>query len=228
LLDLLEEGTATTYDDLWRTWVVRPADEVLLADRTAVRVRYGTVAERADTWLMPRVVRDALRAWQFDQANQLLDGASRALDDRAAVVAASADAGLTPPSTMQKDFEGDRGFAAASAEAVAELAAVSAYRDAVATRPTDPDLPTRLGLWSSDPSGALTHAADSFSAGDLQASVESSAYARKIWTTAAEVGRNRVLAIGSSLAALLLAGWLLLRGIRERSIRRRLPMAHRG
>ena len=71
-------------------------------------------------------------------------------------------------------------------------------------------------------------AADSFAAGDLRASVESSAYAEKIWTTAAEIGRNRVLAMGGSLAALLLAGWLLLRGLRDRSIRRRSLMAHRG
>ena len=228
LLDLLEERTAATYDDLWRTWVVRPDDGALLDHRASARARYAGVAGRADTWLMPRVVRDALRAWQFDQVNELLDGASRALDDHDAVVDASAAAGLTPPPTMKTDFEGERGFAAASAEAVAELAAVAAYREAVATRPADPDTIARIGLWNSDPSGALAWAADSFSAGDLGASVESAAYARKIWTTAAEIGRNRVLAIGGSLAAVLLAGWLLLRGLRDRSIRRRSLMAHRG
>jgi len=230
LLDLLEERTAATYDDLWRTWVVRPDDEVLLTDRAGARLRYAAVAARADTWLLPRVVRDALRAWQFQQVGELLDDASRALDDRDSVVAASAGAGLTPPTTMKTDFEGERGFAAASAEAVAELTAVAAYRDAVATRSDEPDLLARIGLWNSDPSAALGRAVDSFAAGDLRASAESSAYAARIWTTAAEIGRNRVVAVGASLAAILLAGWLFLRSLHDRSTRRRRRslMAHRG
>lgn len=230
LLDLLEERTATTYDDLWRAWIVRPTDEALLADRSSVRLRYAAVMQRADPWVMPRVVRDALRAWQFDQTTELLDGASTALDDRDAVTAATAGAGLTPPATMASEFQGPRGFAAASAEADAELAAIAAYRDAAATQPTAPDLLTRIGLWASDPSAALRTAVDAFAGGDLRASVQASAYARQIWTTAAAIGRNRVLAIGGSIAAILLAGWLLLRSLRDRSVRRRRRalMAHRG
>ena len=233
LLDLFEEQTGSTYDDLWRAWVVRSADEPLLADRTSARLRYASVANRAETWLLPRVVRDALRAWQFSQANELLDGATTALDDRDAVLAAAAAAGLTPPTSMATDFEGPRGFAAASAEADAELAAIAAYRQAAATRPADPDPLARVGLWNSDPSSALASAVGAFSSGDLRASVESSTFARQIWTTAAEVGRNRVLGVGASLAALLLAGWLVLRGVRDRRRvrrrRRRSPlMAHRG
>ena len=108
-------------------------------------MRYTAVMRRADPWVMPRVVRDALRAWQFNQAAELLDGASTALDDRDTVLAATAGAGLTSPTTMAIEFQGPRGFAAASAEADAELAAIAAYGDAVAKRPTEPDLVTRLG-----------------------------------------------------------------------------------
>jgi hypothetical protein len=228
LLDLLEERTGTAFGDLWTSWVARPGDLQLLADRTAVRERYAAVVRRADTWLLPRVVRDALRAWQFEQAGELLDGASVALDDRDAVLDATAGAGLTPPSTMQTDFEGPRGFAAASAEAEAELAAITAYREAVATRIAEPEPLARIGLWNSDPNGALGNAATAFGAGDLQASVQSSAYARKIWTTAAEIGRNRLFAVGGSLAALLVGAWLLFRWARDRGVRRRSLVARRG
>ena len=221
LLDLLEERTSATYDDLWRTWVVRTSDEGLLDARATSRERYASVAGRADTWLLPRVVRDALRAWQFGQADELIDGATTALDDRDNVAQAAAGVGLTPPSTMATDFAGQRGFAAASAESEAELAAITAYRDAAASRLPDPDLVTRIGLWNSDPSGALGQAATAFTAGDLPASVESAAYAKKIWTTAADIGRNRVLSVGASLAAILLGGWLALRSIRDRKVRRR-------
>ncbi len=228
LLDLLEEQTGVSYDDLWTAWVVRPSDAPLLAERAAVRQRYADVVRRADTWLLPRVVRDALRAWQYDQVTELLDGATTALDDRDAVLTAAADARLTAPPTMETDFEGRRGFAAASAEAEAELAAIAAYRDAATTRIADPDLVARIGLWNSDPSAAMATAATAFAAGDLAASVQSAAFAERIWTTAAEVGRNRVLAVGASLAAILLATWMLLRWLRDRRIRRRSFVVGRG
>jgi hypothetical protein len=221
LLDLLQERTDVAYDDLWTEWVVRPDDAALLADRAATRLRYEAVVRRADPWLLPRVVRDALRVWQYDQASELLDSATAALDDRDAVLDAAAGAGLTTPSTMQTDFEGPRGFAAASAEAEAELAAIAAYRAAAATKPADPDPVVRIGLWNSDPNAAMGTAAEAFASGDLRASVASSAYARQIWSTAGEIGRNRLLAVGASLAALLLATFLVIRWYRDRGVRRR-------
>jgi hypothetical protein len=227
-LDVLEERTGTAYDDLWTTWVVRPDDAVLLADRAAVRTAYEATTARADTWLLPRVVRDALRAWQYDQATDLLASADAALDDRDAVIAAATGAGLVAPSTMQTDFEGPRGFAAASAEAEAELAAIAAYREAALTRPADPDPVARIGLWNSDPAGALDRAASAFRDGDLRTSVEASAYARLIWTTAGDIGRNRIVAVGGSAAALLIAAWLVIRWFRDRGIRRRSLVVGRG
>jgi hypothetical protein len=228
LLDLFEERTNRTYDDLWRAWVVRPTDEPLLDARAALRTRYRALVTRADTWMLPRVVRDALRAWQFDQASELLNSASIALDDRDAVLAATAGASLTPPSTMQTDFEGPRGFAAASAEADAELAAVSAFREAVATRSAQPGILAAIGLWNSDPNAAIRQAADAFSAGDLQASVEASAFAKRIWSSADEIGRNRLVAVGASLAALVLGLWLAIRWFRDRNLRRRSLVVGRG
>ena len=169
-----------------------------------------------------------MRAWQYEQASDLIAGANAALDDRDAVLDAAAGAGLTPPATMQTDFEGPRGFAAASAEADAELAAIAAYRQAAATRPVDPGPLTTIGLWNSDPTGAMGVAATAFTAGDLEATVQAAAYARQIWTTAPEVGRNRVLAVTASLAALMLGTWLLFRWFRDRGLRRRSLVARRG
>ncbi|MBA2381482.1 MAG: hypothetical protein H0V73_05155, partial [Chloroflexi bacterium] len=227
-LDLLEERTVTDYGDLWGAWVIRPSEAHLLDERAAARQRYESTAQRADSWLLPRSVRDALRAWQFDQVAGLLDSATTSLADRETVAAAARDAGLTPPSTMATAFEGPRGFAAASAEAEVELAAIGAYREAAAARQPDPDLVVQVGLWNSDPLGALRKASDAFADGDLATAVQSAAYARKIWMTAAEVGRNRILAVGASLSAVLLATWLVLRWLRDRSIRRRSFVTGRG
>ena len=221
LLDVLEERTGTSFDDLWRQWVIRPGEDALLDQRSATRDRYTGVLDRADPWLMPRIVRDSLRVWQFGQADELLASASGALDDRDAVLDAAAGAGLVVPSTMETDFEGPRGFAVTSAEADAELAAIAAFRDAAAARPLQPSILDQVGLWNSNPSAAMAAAAASFTAGDLRGTVESAALAKQIWVGAAEVGRNRVVAVVLSTSALVLGLWLLVRWYRDRSVRRR-------
>ena len=221
LLDVLEERTGSSFDDLWRKWVIRPTESALLDQRTEVRARYRAVLDRADPWLLPRVVRDSLRAWQFDQASELLASATAALDDRDAVRAAAADAGLAPPSTMETSFEGPRGFAVTSAEADAELAAIAAYRAAAAAKPAQPSLLHQLGLWNTDPGASLAAAASAFTAGDLTDTVAAAAVARQIWAGSEGIGRNRLIAFGMSTAALLLALWLLGRWYRDRRVRRR-------
>jgi hypothetical protein len=233
LVDLLADRAGADVSGIWSAWVIRPTDAKLLVDRDAARTEYIRLVARSTTWRLPRVVRDALRVWQFGQATELFVSANRALDDRDGVVAAASAVGLTPPSTMETDFEGPRGFAAASAEADAELAAIGVYRDAVGARPATPDPLQAVGLWNSDPDSALRAAAEAFSAGDLRTTVAHSAYAGAIWSSAADVGRNRVLAVSASLAALLLGSWLVYRWYRDRGTRRRAaamvhrpPMAH--
>jgi hypothetical protein len=225
LVDLFRERAGVDVTDLWTSWVVRPNESGLLGDRAAARGRYEALLARAGTWRLPRVVRDTLRVWQYGQATELFDAANRALDDRDAVAAAATSAGLSVPSAMQTDFEGAQGFAAASAEADAEMAAIAAYRDAAGRRPAAPDVLQSIGLWSSQPDAVLASAATAFAAGDLHATVADSAYAAAIWSSAAAVGRSRVLAVALTAAAVLLGAWLAIRWYRDRGRRRRRPMA---
>jgi hypothetical protein len=67
----------------------------------------------------------------------------------------------------------------------------------------------------------MAAAAAAFTAGDLEGTVQNAGFAKRIWTGASEVGRNRVLAVVASTAALLLGLWLLIRWYRDRSVRRR-------
>lgn len=228
LLDLLEERTGASYDDLWRQWVVRPAEAALLADRAEARTRYAEVTERAGAWRLPRAVRDALRAWQFDQAIELLAAADRALDARDDVESTAAALGLTAPSTLRAAFESPQGFAAAMAEADAELAALGLYREALAARSEEPGTLARIGLWGSDPGAALDRAAAAFAAGDLQASADAASLARYLWQGAPDVGRSRLLSIAAILAALLLGAFLAHRWRRDRRLRRGTLAVGRG
>ncbi len=129
LLDLLEEHTGTSFDDLWRTWVARPTDLPLLDDRAAARADYDAVVAQAGDWQLPRKVRDAMRAWQFGQATDLLTGAKAILAQRTAIATQAAAAGLTAPPTLETAFEANDGFATATTEATSELDAIGRYRD---------------------------------------------------------------------------------------------------
>jgi hypothetical protein len=227
LLDVLADRTGRDFSDLWSAWVVRPGESSLLADRATARQRYDAVVARAGSWRLPPVVREALRVWRYAELHELLDAASAALDDRDAVAAAASAAGLTVPSAMQTAFEGPRGFAAASAEAAAELGAIDAYRAAVAARPTKPGPTQAVGLWNAAPEASLDAAAAAFASGDLEATVRASVFARQTWESADAVGRNRVLAVSASMAAILLGAWLAFRWYRDRGVRRRALLTNR-
>jgi len=228
LLDLLETHTGKRFDDLWRTWVVRPSEIELLDERAAAREQYATVREAADDWELPRSIRTALTTWRYEQAAGLLAQASEVLARRADIDAAATAAGLTPPDTLEVVFESDRGFPAAAAEAEAELTTIEAIGAARDSEPADPDPIERLGLFGSTPEVDLTVAAAAFAAGDLTAAVEAADDARAVWSSAGEVGGRRALSIlgASLLVALALA--LAVSGLRSRRARRaRLAQAHR-
>ncbi|MCJ7712389.1 MAG: hypothetical protein MUQ32_16330, partial [Chloroflexi bacterium] len=85
LLDLLEAESGTGLVDLWRTWVVRPEEVALLDARAATRASYARTVALAGDWVLPRAIRDAMREWQFDSAEQLMADARTVLAQRNAV-----------------------------------------------------------------------------------------------------------------------------------------------
>jgi len=213
LLDLLETHDSDRYDDLWRTWVVREADLPLLDARRAARTRYDEVVREAGAWALPKPVRDALRAWQFETVDTLLFDATAILDQRDAIAAAATASGLTPPNTLETAFELSDGFTTAGREAAAELHAIDRFDAAAATQPTEPNPLQVLGLWGEVPGVPLAQARDLFAAGDLAGSSDAAETAAIIWSNAENVGRGRLISIVALTLAVLLAialfvGWL--------------------
>ena len=96
LLDLLEDRTGVSYDDLWRTWVARPADLPLLDARKSRTRNTTAFVSSAGDWLVPLPIRDAMRAWRFDHATALIDGARSCWSCATKVHAAANAAGLRP------------------------------------------------------------------------------------------------------------------------------------
>jgi len=224
LLDLLEEQTGKSFDDLWRTWVARDSDLALLDARVQARARYAATVTAAGDWHLPRPIRDAMRAWQFSDATTLLDDAEAALASRAAVTAAASKAGLIAPGTLRQAFEDDDGFEDASAEATAELDVIGRYVAAQALRPSETTPFMTLGLWGLTPEARLAEARDAFAKGDLAASAAASEDVEFTWATAAGIGQSRAISIGLIVLALVMIVALAISTARRRRRRRRIRM----
>jgi hypothetical protein len=204
LLDLLEARTGKSYDDLWREWVVRDTEKPLLDARRTALTEYKAVVAEAGSWSLPRGVRDALRAWQFPQATQLLTGARAVLARRTPLEDAARVAALTLPARLQTVFETGDGFAAADAEVDAELAAIHALAAAHDARPASSGPLEQIGLIGETPDRDLAAARAAFQAGDVAGATNSAVLVRAEWVGAGEVGRNRILVtLGLTLLVLL-------------------------
>lgn len=223
LLDLLEDETGTQFADLWRTWVARPDDLDPLAARVGARDAYRRSVATAGEWRLPPAIRQAMRAWRFDIAGELLLAADAVLDQRTRLTASAAAAGVTLPDRLRAAFEGEGGVAAAAAEATAEQATVDAIADAYAARPTEPGLGEQMiigiGLFPGDPAARLDLAEAALTKGDLQLAYGAARDAESAWSTAAGAGRSRIV----STALLLVALALFVGLVRERRRRTRQP-----
>jgi hypothetical protein len=213
LLDLFEDTTGESFEDLWRTWIARPEDMAQLDQRATARAAYAKAVTDAAPWALPRSIRDAMRTWQFDTATAEIADAEAVLAQRADLEAAANTEGVALPPTLQSAFSGDRGLAAAGAEAAAEGATLEAIRQAAAADPstgpnTTPVL-VAVGLLGSEPAGELAAAKASFASGDLQAAIGSASAAAADWTGAADRGRGRLISMGLVALALLLIGRML-------------------
>ena len=202
LLDLLEAETGKDFTDLWRQWVVRPDEAGLLDARATARLSYARTLALAGDWRLPRGIRDAMRAWQFDAAEQQLADARTVLAQRGAIQSLAAHGSLTLPPAVQQAFQaGD--MAGASREAVAERNAMLAVMQAADARVHDDDLLSRIGMLGEDPEADLVAANAAFTAGDLAAAQSRADDAYRAWTAAWQEGRRRALLVVAVLAGAL-------------------------
>lgn len=222
LLDLLEEETGAQFEDLWRTWVARPQDVAALDARSAARAAYHASVKLAADWQLPPTIREAMRAWRFDVATAALAAADAVQDQRRTLEPAAAAAGLTLPDTLRAAFEGGADLTVAAAEASAEQATVDAIAAAVAARPVGTgvdDLIVRVGLIGTDPDESLAAAKAALTAGELEQGYRSARAAEVVWSSAADIGRSRMVSAALLLLALVLFLGLLRQSLRSRQAR---------
>jgi hypothetical protein len=227
LLDLLETRTDATYDDLWRTWVVRPEEAVLLDQRATAREAYAAAVVDAGDWELPRAIRTALDRWQFDDAMTMIGKARAVLDARDDLANDAAAAGVTLPSTVRDMFE-RQGPEAAQAEVATESAAIARIASDAHAEPADPGIVESIGLYGETPATQMDAARTAFASGDLAGAVAAADIARDTWQGSSEAGRGRLALAAGGLAAfgLMLLAWSRRRRPRRPAGKARQPMAH--
>ncbi|MCJ7710095.1 MAG: hypothetical protein MUQ32_04615, partial [Chloroflexi bacterium] len=222
LLDLLEAETGQGFEDLWRTWVVREDEAALLDARTAARASYNRTLALAGDWALPRPIRDALRAWQFDTAERLMADARTVLAQRAALEELATREGLVLPPTMRELFEAGS-MGEASAEAEAERNAMLSIGLATEAQSAADDILTTIGMIGEEPEADLRAASAALTTGDLGATLKAADDAYRAWNGAWEEGRRRALLAVAILATILVLGSSIVGRVRR--ARRRPPAA---
>jgi hypothetical protein len=202
LLDLLEARSGKDLTALWRQWVVRPDEVPLLDARARARTAYARTLALAGDWRLPRAIRDALRAWDFERAEAMLLDARTVIAQHNAVAEMAARDGVTLDTTMQVLFEGGA-MADASARADAERTAIRAIEDAAAARSAEDDILSRIGMLGEHPEQSLRQAKLLIAQGDFEGSAAAADRAQRAWTVAWQEGRRRALLALAVLATVL-------------------------
>ena len=128
-------------------------------------LRTRSLASAGD-WQLPRQVRDAMRAWRFDDAERLLTEAETILAQRTAIATDAAAAGLTAPGHAPDRVRKPGRLRDRDRPRLdAEREAIPGYTTAVAARPTTTDLVSDIGLWGTSPEADLEAAETQFASG---------------------------------------------------------------
>ena len=218
LLDLLEERTGKSFDDLWREWVVTADQETQLDDRSSARAQYATTVTAAGDWELPYQVRYSLDAWQFQKAEDLMTDARDVLADRDRIATRAAALSLAVPRSLETAFEAGPAFDGARQIASDELTALTAIGAGTSTLAAPTSALEWAGLLFADPDAELAAARGAFEDGEATTATAAANDARRIREGAEDTGRLRVAVSGG---ALLILDGLAMAGLSVRGRRRR-------
>jgi hypothetical protein len=208
-LDELEQVSGADLQTPFADRVFSPDTQALLPARSAARVQLAELLDAAQGWGAPAPVRQALAAWQFDEADSVMADARAWLRARDTLVGAVSRAGLSAPARLRDRWSSDGGGAAARAELQAEQVVVAGYLAAGARVDAGRGPIEWLGLLGGpSPRSQLTTAAGHFADGDLAAAADAIERATRLEEGAQAAGVVR-LAVGLAIIAVLVAAAVL-------------------
>ena len=209
-LDQLETVSGTSLTDVFAERVLSEEDAALLPDREAARAAFDELIAAAGSWGAPDPVRASLGAWQFADAQALIDEAAAWLERRDALLEEMQAVGLSAPDRLHQAYRSYGGGPEAIAELDAEGAVVEAYTSTAADVNGERSFLERIGMiGGQDPADQLSIANGRFAEGDLRGSMEAITEAQRIQASAETGGIVRI-ASAALVALLVLALAVLL------------------
>jgi hypothetical protein len=206
LLDLLENLSGRTVEDLFRAWVVDPTDVPLLDERDAARAAEQGLLQRAADWDVPPSIREALASWDFATATDELRDATGALDSRDARAGNLMALGLHEPSLLEAAWVHSERDVSGLRRIDERLDGdVAAFRELDADLARPRDILVSVGLVGVPAERARADAAAAFDDGRLDDAERIVAALRADLGSAAGRGRERLI-LGAVLIALILLG----------------------
>jgi hypothetical protein len=213
-LDHLETVTGERLDQAFAETVLTEADVALLPARAAARDAFDALVEAGGSWPAPDPVLGAMTAWEFAEAQRLIDEAAGWLERRDALLERMSSAGLSAPERLRQAYRSYGGGPEAVDELEAEQAVVEAYTETAAEVNAEHSFLERVGLiGGEDPAMQLNLANGRFAEGDLRGALEAVTEAQRILNAAETGGIVRIA------SALLVAVFLL--GLAVLLVRRR-------
>ncbi len=207
-LDLLQgTGGSKSGEELFRRWIVSPAQEALLDARAQARTAYATLLDAGHGWLPGYVVRDPMGRWEYAAAGREMAKATEVLAIRDQIAASAAALRVSPPSSLREAYEGaTKELDRVGELAASQLASATAVQAASERAAAERDLFTSIGLVGEDPASSLTAATAAFAAGDTVKADPTAASVVALIAGAADTGRTRVVAGGLVGGAVLVVG----------------------
>lgn len=211
-LDHLENVSDSSVSARYGEVVLETADVAQLDARAAARTEYAELLESAGDTGAPGPVQAAMAAWAFDDAEEGIAVAAAWLQERDALLAEMAAAGLSAPDRLRDAYRANGGGPEAQAELDAERAVVEAYASATTQSNEERSLLERMGLLGGqDSSRPLAVANGRFADGDLRGAAEAITQARRIMESAETSGIVRLFSLFIVLLIILALAVLLAR-----------------
>ncbi len=206
-LDLVEEvGDTDATADLFRTWVVPPAERDVLDARASARDAYAELDAAGGAWAVPRGIRANMGLWRFPAATELMTAAEPVLDLRDDLATATAGLGLQTPADVEAPFEaadiaGDLGAVAATLEARIDAAGeVATARDSLAAERTPL---AAIGLAGETPETGYEQARTALAAGDVAGATAGATATVSLLAGAESVGTTRAVVLALIVVAIV-------------------------
>jgi hypothetical protein len=205
-LDLAQDvGGSAQAEALIREWVVDPSGAAELDERADARELYRSLDERGGEWAVPKVIREAMTEWEFDDVADDVTAANALLNDRDVLTATAGELGVDVPATLEAAYESADDIGVAASEVSAQLDATRAMVEATKAEAADADFLASVGLIGTDLQPLLDEGRAAVERGDADAALAKANEVQRILGNADDVGRTRAIVTVVAALAVLLA-----------------------